>query len=114
MENVTYCSYCNWTSGPELLNVTLSSMSNNIFEILRRKAYLFLTIMNYFSVPQYIVCFLGNALTITSVVKFDYLHKKSTNLLILSLSIADGLLGELFFHFPLLILSLIKCLVPKH
>ena len=61
--------------------------------------------MNYFSAAQYIICFLANALTIASVVKFDYLHKKSTNLLILSLSIADGLLGELFINFPLLILS---------
>ena len=57
---------------------------------------LFTTISGYIQAFEYFLCFLANILTITAVAKFDYLHKKSTNILILSLSIADGLLGKSF------------------
>ena len=82
-----------------LMNV--NSTRRNVPEIqkLSKKTELFLTTMYCLAAAQYLICFLANALTIASVVKFDYLHKKSSNLLILSLSIADGLLGELFFFF---------------
>ena len=63
-------------------------------EISSEHTDLFFLLMQYVETIEYIICFLVNALTIASVVKFDYLHKKSTNLLILSLSIADGLLGK--------------------
>ena len=64
-----------------------------------KKTEIFLLLMEYVGAMEYIICFLANALTIASVVKFDYLHKKSTNILILSLSVADGLLGKVSFHF---------------
>ena len=57
---------------------------------------LFTTIFEYIQAFEYFLCFLANILTITAVATFDYLHKKSTNILILSLSIADGLLGKSF------------------
>ena len=55
---------------------------------------LFTTIFEYIQAFEYFMCFLANSLTITAVATFNYLHKKSTNILILSLSIADGLLGK--------------------
>ena len=48
---------------------------------------------NFVLITLYFLCFLGNILTLTAVIKFDNLHKKPTNILILSLAIADGLLG---------------------
>ena len=48
---------------------------------------------NFVLITLYFLCFLGNLLTLSAVVKFDNLHKKPTNILILSLAIADGLLG---------------------
>ena len=51
-------------------------------------------VFEYLQSVEFFICFLANVLTITAVLKFDYLHKKSTNILILSLSIADGLLGK--------------------
>ena len=53
----------------------------------------FIFYMEFWGSFEYMICFLANILTITAVVKFDYLHRKATNILILSLSIADGLLG---------------------
>ena len=84
------------SSSYQELNVILGSTHNNISvtEKLSEKKGLFLVIMSYLQSIEYIICFLANALTIVSVVKFDYLHKKSTNLLILSLSTADGILGK--------------------
>ena len=77
------------------LNVTFSSTRDDSSVAgLSDKTKLFLVIMGYIQGGQYLMGFLVNVLTITSVVKFDYLHKKSTNLLILSLSIADGILGK--------------------
>ena len=55
---------------------------------------LFTTIFEYIQAFEYFLCFWANILTITAVATFNYLHKKSTNILILSLSIADGLLGK--------------------
>ena len=48
---------------------------------------------NFVRITLYVVILLGNLLTLTAVIKFDKLHKKPTNILILSLAIADGLLG---------------------
>ena len=111
---MTYLFCWNWISCSEIMNETLSSTQQNLSEIqtLSSKTKLFVLVMKYVGGAQFFMCFLPNALTIASVVKFDYLHKKSTNLLILSLSIADGLLGELFF-FPFFTLTWRKCLVPR-
>ena len=57
---------------------------------------LFTTIFEYSQAFEYFLCFLANILTITAVATFNYLHKKSTNILILSLSVADGLLAKSF------------------
>ena len=54
-------------------------------------------IFEHIQALEYLVCFLANVLTISAVIKFDYLHKKPTNILILSLSVADGLLGKYFY-----------------
>ena len=45
-------------------------------------------------VGMYVTAFLTNLLTIVAVVKYEKLHRKRTNILILSLSVADGLLGR--------------------
>ena len=45
-------------------------------------------------VGMYVTAFLANLLTIIAVVKYEKLHRKPTNILILSLSVADGLLGR--------------------
>ena len=58
------------------------------------KTELYLLVFEYLQSFEYVICFLVNLLTISAVVKFDYLHKKSTNILILCLSIADGCLGR--------------------
>ena len=60
---------------------------------------LFTTIFEFVRAFEYFMCFWANSLTITAVATYDYLHKKSTNILILSLSIADGLLGKRFLVF---------------
>ena len=67
-------------------NITSSQLST--------KTEIFLYFMEFWGSLEYFICFLANLLTIMAVVKFDYLHRKATNILILSLSIADGLLGE--------------------
>ena len=48
---------------------------------------------SFVRITVYVLILLGNLLTLTAVIKFDNLHKKPTNILILSLAIADGLLG---------------------
>ena len=48
---------------------------------------------NFVRITLFVLCFLGNLLTLTAVIKYDNLHEKPTNILILSLAIADGLLG---------------------
>ena len=55
---------------------------------------LFTMIFEYIQAFEYFLCFFPNILTITAVATFEYLHKKSTNILILSLSLADWLLGK--------------------
>ena len=45
-------------------------------------------------VGMYVTALLANLLTIIAVVKYEKLHRKPTNILILSLSVADGLLGK--------------------
>ena len=60
------------------------------------KTEIYLMAMEYIQSVEYFICFLANILTISAVIRFDYLHKKSTNILILSLSMADGLLGREF------------------
>ena len=59
------------------------------------KTEIFILVFEYLGVVEYLVCFLANILTITAVVKFEYLHRKSINILILSLCIADSLLGNI-------------------
>ena len=61
------------------------------------KPELFILIFEYVASVQYFICFLANLTTIAAVVKYDYLHRKSTNILILSLSIADGMLGKIIY-----------------
>ena len=51
---------------------------------------------NFVHVVIYLLSFLGNLLTVTAVIKFDHLHKKPTNILIVSMAIADGLLGKIY------------------
>ena len=79
-------------------NITISSETtyHEELETIKEttKTQLFVLIFEYVQAVEYLLCFLANVLTITAVVKFDYLHKKSTNILILSLSVADGLLGK--------------------
>ena len=55
---------------------------------------LYILTLEYILCFEFLVCFLANLLTIASVVKFDYLHKKPTNILIVSLSVADGCVGK--------------------
>ena len=58
------------------------------------RTQLFLLVFEYVGSVEYLICFMANLFTIVAVVKCDYLHRKSTNILILSLSIADSLLGN--------------------
>ena len=51
-------------------------------------------ILTYFHSVLFLMCLLANLLTIIAVIKFKDLHQKPTNILILSLSVADGLLGR--------------------
>ncbi len=53
----------------------------------------FLLAFHYIQCAEYLACFLANSLTIPAVIKFEKLNRKPTNLMILSLSIADGMLG---------------------
>ena len=62
-------------------------------------------IFTYVSASVYLLSFLGNSLTITAVLKFDHLQNKPTNILIFSLSLADGILGKWLFCFRKLLLS---------
>ena len=64
---------------------------------IRTRTDLYLLIFEYIQSFEYLICLLANVLTITAVVRFDYLHKKATNILILSLSIADGCLGKCIY-----------------
>ena len=48
---------------------------------------------NFVRITLFVLILLGNLLSLSAVIKFDNLHKKPTNILILSLAIADGLLG---------------------
>ena len=54
----------------------------------------FVLIFHYIQSAEYVFCLLANSLTIPAVIKFERLNRKPTNLLILSLSIADSLLGK--------------------
>ena len=76
-----------------------NTTNENIISLqLSTKTEKFLYFMEFWGSFEYFICFLANVLTIMAVVKFDYLHRKATNILILSLSIADGLLGKCY-HF---------------
>ena len=61
---------------------------------LSTKTRIFVLVMEYVGSVEYLICFIVNIITITAVIKFDYLNRKSTNILILSLSVADSLLGK--------------------
>ena len=61
---------------------------------LSTKTRIFVLVMEYVGSVEYLICFIANIITITAVIKFDYLNRKSTNILILSLSVADSLLGK--------------------
>ena len=81
-------------------------MEFNVTEVANSTIYTALTVRKkstleivafYVSFPQstiYVACFLANLLTITAVVRYENLHKKPTNIIILSLSVADGILGK--------------------
>ena len=55
---------------------------------------LYILVLEYILSFEFLICFLANLLTISAVAKFDYLHKKPTNIFILSLSVADGCVGK--------------------
>ena len=61
---------------------------------LSTKTRIFVLVMEYVGSVEYLICFIANIITITAVIKFDYLNRKSTNILILSLSVVDSLLGK--------------------
>ena len=61
---------------------------------LSTKTRMFVLVMEYVGSVEYLICFIANIITITAVIKFDYLNRKSTNIFILSLSVADSLLGK--------------------
>ena len=61
---------------------------------LSSKTRMFVLVMEYVGSVEYLICFIANVITITAVIKFEYLNRKSTNILILSLSVADSLLGK--------------------
>ena len=48
---------------------------------------------NFVLITIYVLILLGNLLTVSAVINVDNLHRKPTNILILSLAIADGLLS---------------------
>ena len=58
------------------------------------KTELYILVLEYILSFEFLVCFLANLLTIAAVVKFNYVHKKPTNILIVSLSVADGCVGK--------------------
>ena len=58
------------------------------------KTELYILVFEYVLSFEFLVCFLANLLTISAVVKYDYLHRKPTNILIVSLSVADGCVGK--------------------
>ena len=58
------------------------------------KTELYILVLEYVLSFEFLVCFLANLLTISAVAKFDYLHKKPTNILIVSFSVADGCVGK--------------------
>ena len=64
----------------------------------------FADVLNYVQVAVFVACFLANLLTITSFVRFENLHRKPSYILILSLSIADGLLGKCKYDYVLQIM----------
>ena len=61
---------------------------------LSTKTRIFVLVMEYVGSVEYLICFIANIISLTAVIKFDYLSRKSTNILILSLSVADSLLGK--------------------
>ena len=75
-------------------NNTNSTAQNLQISTGKSKLEIFVYSFNFIQASMYLVCFLANLLTIIAVVKFEKLHKRSTNILILSLSVADGLLGK--------------------
>ncbi len=50
----------------------------------------------YVMMVIYLLSFAFNLLPIIAIIEFKNLHKKATNILVLSLSFADALLGEWF------------------
>ena len=56
---------------------------------------IFIKFFEWFQTVEYLLCFMANILTVTAVIKYEYLHNKPTNILILGLACADGVLGTL-------------------
>ena len=83
-ENYSLASVSDFTSNETVFNK----------DIISTKTLMFVLVMEYVGSVEYLVCFIANAITITAVTKFDYLNRKSTNILILNLSVADSLLGK--------------------
>ena len=57
--------------------------------------HIFLVFFEWFQTVEYLLCFIANILTVTAVIKYENLHNKPTNILILGLACADGILGKL-------------------
>ena len=95
-ENVSFATNENNKSSVIDGNIRRSSLQ------LSTKTAKFLFYMEFWGSLEYIShMFLGKRFYM-AVVKFDYLHRKASNILILSLSIADGLLGECYISFSFL------------
>ena len=56
---------------------------------------IFIEFFEWFQTVEYLLCFLANILTVTAVIKYENLHNKPANILILALACADGVLGKL-------------------
>lgn len=90
---------CDTLTNFSTMTMTIITQHEGSDSIIGPKTELFLLVFEYISSIEYLLCFLANLLTIVAVFRFDYLHKKSTNLLILSLSCADGIVGKSDFNF---------------
>ena len=60
-----------------------------------RDVKIFIQFFEWFQSAEYFVCFIANILTIRAVIKYESLHCKASNILILGLACSDGILGKI-------------------